>query len=83
MKTLTVEEFRTHVDQCLVQVDSEDVLLTRDGRPWAWFRAVPRDMDADSHAFADDPEFWTMIRERRQEQGIPWEEAKRLLNNDE
>jgi hypothetical protein len=28
------------------------------------------------------PEFWEMIRQRRREVGIPWDEAKRLLGDD-
>jgi hypothetical protein len=82
VKTLSVEEFRSHVDQFLEATAQEDIVLTRDGKPWVVIRAVTLDLDGDSAAFADSAEFWRMIRLRRQEQGIPWEEAEKLLNLD-
>ena len=30
----------------------------------------------------ESPEFWQMIRERRREEAIPWDEAKRRLDLD-
>jgi hypothetical protein len=45
-------------------------------------RAVTEDVDRDSAVFANSAEFWQMIHLRRQEQGIPWEEAEKLLELD-
>ena len=39
--------------------------------------------EVDSQEFADSEAFWKMIQERRQETGIPWEEAKKQLDLDE
>jgi hypothetical protein len=37
-------------------------------------------MDQPEASFDYDPLQWEMIRERRQGEGIPWEEAKRQLD---
>jgi prevent-host-death family protein len=80
VKTVTVDEFRAHVDQYLAEVVNGDVVVTQDGKPWAVLHSVAEGVD--SSAFANSPEFWQMIRQRRQEQGIPWDEAQKLLDLD-
>lgn len=82
MKTISVDEFRAHLDQYLAASLDDDILLTRDGKPCAMLRAVPEMSDADSDALAKSPELWQMIRERRGEQGVGWDEAKRQLDLD-
>jgi hypothetical protein len=82
MKTVTVEEFRAHLDECLVDAARRDVILTHEGKPWLVLRAFRSGEDEDSTAFTGSPEFWQMIHERRQEQGIPWEEARKDLEQD-
>ena len=82
MKTVSREEFRSHVDQFLEETAQGEVVLTRDGKPWVVLRAVTEDVDRDSAVFANSAEFWQMIHLRRQEQGIPWEEAEKLLELD-
>ena len=81
MKTIGVEEFRAHLDQYLAEAAERDVVLTQGGKRWVLLRSVA-DLDRDSADLAKSPEFWQMIRQRRQEQGIPWEEAQRLLDLD-
>lgn len=71
MKTVSVEEFRSHVDQFLEETARGDVVLTRDGKPWVVIRAVADELDSDSAAVVNSTEFWQMIQRRRQEQGIP------------
>jgi len=78
MKTVSVEEFQSHVDQYLGVAESDNVLLVRDGKPITWLRSVERDYGEEDRAYIDDPEFWKMIQQRRCEPGIPWEEAKQL-----
>ena len=80
MKTVSVEEFRAHLDHYLAEVVYDDVVVTQDGKPWVVLHAVADGVD--SSAFANSAEFWEMIRRRRQEQGIPWDEAKKLLDLD-
>jgi hypothetical protein len=82
MKTVSVEEFRAHLDEYLADAASRDVILTHDGKPWLVLRAIASEEDEGSTAFTRSPEFWRMIQERRQEQGIPWEEARKELELD-
>jgi antitoxin (DNA-binding transcriptional repressor) of toxin-antitoxin stability system len=76
MKTISIEEFRSHVDDCLGETAKGDVILTQNGRPWILLRALQEDETSD-------PAFRELIRQRRLEQGIPWEEAKKQLNLEE
>ena len=55
------------------------VLVTQDGKPWIVLHAVGDNGEAD---FAQSPAFWRLIHERRNEQGIPWEEARKQLDLD-
>ena len=40
MKSATLAEFRSHVDQYLAQIDVEDVLLTLEGKPIAVVKSL-------------------------------------------
>ena len=82
MKTLTVDEFRTQIDQLLEHAPSDDVLVVRDGKPLAMLCAVTDESDDDSSEFTNDPKFWEMIEERRREPTIPLAEVKRMLGID-
>lgn len=79
MKTLSVEEFRTHMADYLATPTSEEVILTLDGRPCALVRPIHPPMDEESEALAKSDEFWEMIEARRQEAAIPWEDVKQEL----
>jgi antitoxin (DNA-binding transcriptional repressor) of toxin-antitoxin stability system len=83
MKTVSVEEFRAHLDDYLADAASRDLILTQEGKPWIVLRAIASEEDEDSTALARSPEFWQMIRARRQEQGIPWEQARKELELDQ
>jgi hypothetical protein len=84
MKTVTIEldQFRDKLDEALAETERGGVILTRHGKPWIIMHAVTEDWDAESAALAQSPEFWQMIRQRRDEDAIPWEEAKRRLGLD-
>jgi hypothetical protein len=84
MKTVMMEldQFRDNVDEALAETERGGVILTRQGKPWIILHAVTEDCDAESAALAQSPEFWEMIRQRRSEEPIPWEEAKRRLGVD-
>jgi hypothetical protein len=43
------------------------------------YEATPNS-HGDSARFANSAEFWQMIHDRRQEKGIPWEEAEKVLD---
>jgi hypothetical protein len=83
MITVTIEEFRARLDECLADAASRDVILTHEGKPWLVLRAFGSHEEEDSTAFTGSAEFWQMIHERRQEQGIPWEEARKELGLDQ
>jgi prevent-host-death family protein len=80
MTQVSLEEFRKHLDRYLAETGQGDVVLTQDGKPWLVLRSIADDQDRLSAAYASSPEFWEMIRQRRQERGIPWEQAKQLLD---
>jgi prevent-host-death family protein len=82
MTTVSVEEFRAHPDRYLAEASKGDVVLTQNGQPWVVLRAVDEDQDRLSAAYATSPEFREMIQRRRQERGIPWEEARKQLDSD-
>jgi antitoxin (DNA-binding transcriptional repressor) of toxin-antitoxin stability system len=79
MNAISIEEFRTHLDKYLADAASGDLVLTQEGKPWLVLRALGADTDADQTEFTQSSEFWQMIRQRRQEQGIPWEQARKEL----
>lgn len=45
MKSVTLEDFRSHLDDYLIQAASEDVLLTREGEPFAVLKGLPQTAD--------------------------------------
>ncbi len=49
MKSVTLEDFRSHLDDYLSQVNREDVVLTREGEPFAILKglAQPAEREAD------------------------------------
>ena len=83
MKTLSVEEFRAHMDDYLDTTAPKEVVLTRDGKPCAVVRPLHAPDDNESATLAKSTDFWRMIRARREEKGIPWEEAKKDLQLDQ
>lgn len=40
MKSVTLEDFRSHLDDYLSQVNREDVVLTREGEPFAVLKGL-------------------------------------------
>jgi PHD/YefM family antitoxin component YafN of YafNO toxin-antitoxin module len=84
MKTITIEfeEFRDQLDQALAETEHDRVIVTRHGKPWIVVHPVTEEWDAESAILAQSAEFWDMIRERRREVAIPWDEAKRRLGVD-
>ena len=79
MTTVSIEEFRAQVDSYLAAAARDTVVVTQDGKPWIVLHAADDNGDA---AFEQSPAFWRLIHERRNEQGIPWEEARKQLDLD-
>jgi prevent-host-death family protein len=84
MKTVMIEldQFRAQLEEALAETDRGGVVVTRNGKPWIVLHQVNENWDAESAALAQSAEFWEMIRQRRSEAAIPWEEAKRRLGVD-
>ena len=78
MKTVTLEEFRAHVDRYLAEAEQEDVVLTRNDKPYVVLQPVSSKA-GETDDLVRSPEFWRMIQERRNEMAIPWAEAKKQL----
>jgi hypothetical protein len=77
MKTVDVDQFAAHVDQYIMAAKFESIVLTQAGRPCAVVRGL--DYDDEQLELINSPEFWSMIRERRNGPTIPWEVAKKKL----
>jgi prevent-host-death family protein len=82
MTVIGVEEYRAHPDQYLAETARGDVVLTQNGKRWIVLRGVEEDQDRLSAAYAKSPAVWRMIQQRREEQGIPWEAARRQLDQE-
>ncbi len=48
MKSVTLEDFRSHLDDYLSQVNREDVVLTRKGEPFAVLKGLAQSADRES-----------------------------------
>lgn len=81
MTNVTLNDFRLNPDEYLAAAATGDVVVTQDGEPWIVLRAVDDDQDRLSAVYANSPEFRRLIEERRREQSIPWNEAKKQLDS--
>ena len=64
MKETTIEEFTQNVATLLDQAQQERILVTRDGKPFAFVVGVAN-KDQEDLRLETSPEFWRMIEERR------------------
>jgi hypothetical protein len=76
MKTVAVEEVTLR--ECVKAAQTDNVVIVRDGTPIALMFGI-HGYDLEDMELCLSREFWQMIRERRQQPTIPWEEAKRRL----
>lgn len=53
MKSVSLEDFRNHLDDYLSQSSREDVVVTREGQPFAVFAKLPRSGTAASPEATD------------------------------
>ena len=78
MKHASLAEFRAHPDRFIEDAQGEDLLVTEDGEPVALVLGV-RLKDQEDRDYENDPAFWEMIRQRRAEVPIPWEQVEAEL----
>jgi hypothetical protein len=79
MKVVSTEEFRNHVDQYPASAAREEIVLTENGHPYVLLQGISESAGGESDSWTSSPDFWDMIRQRRQERAIRWEEAKQQL----
>ena len=79
MKMVEAGQFAANVDQYLRDSLSETIVVTQAGRPCAVVHGL--NYDEEQLELVNSPEFWSMIRERRQEPTIPWGVAKKQLDS--
>jgi hypothetical protein len=79
MKTVEAGQFAANVDQYLRDSLSEAIIVTQAGRPCAVVHGLQYDEEQTN--LVNSPEFWSMIRERRQGPTIPWEVTKQQLES--
>ncbi len=78
MKHTSLAEFRARPGQFIEDAQGEDLLVTEDGEPVALVLGV-RFKDHEDVDYENDPAFWEMIRRRRAEASIPWEQVEAEL----
>ena len=81
MKSVDAGQFAANVTQYLHDSLSETIVLTQEGRPCAVVHGL--DYDDEQMQLVNSPEFWSMIRQRRQDRTIAWEIAKERLKSNE
>ncbi|MBI2190465.1 MAG: hypothetical protein HYU36_00605 [Planctomycetes bacterium] len=64
----------------MAETSKDDVVFTQDGRPYAILKAIPAGIKLEGAFNETSARFRRMIQDRREERGIPWEEAKRWMN---
>ena len=79
MKRMAIEDLGSEIARLFKTAPKEKILLTRNGQPFA-FVSDASAYDWEDIGYMNDPEFWKMIRERRNEKGgVPLEQVKTEL----
>ena len=82
MFIMELSQFRERLDEACARAEQGVLIITRQGKPWLVAHSVTQAWDAESAALVRSPRFWEMVTQRRGEEGIPWEEAKRQCEFD-
>ena len=80
MTAVTLQDFTLNAGQYLAATAADDVVVTQDGEPWVVLRAVEDDQDRLSAAYANSADFHELIEQRRKEECMTWEDAKKQLD---
>jgi len=80
---MTVEDLPRHLDELVAKPPKERVLLTKNGKPFA-FVSDASIYDEEDIGYMTDPKFWEMIRaRRRQKGGVPLEQVMARIEQEE
>jgi antitoxin (DNA-binding transcriptional repressor) of toxin-antitoxin stability system len=76
MKVLGLQD--TTLASCIQEAQHERVVITRDGTPVALVVGI-EGLDLEQIYYGQSDEFWQLIRERRAQKTVSWEEMERQL----
>jgi len=79
MKSVDAGQFAANVNQYLQDSLGELIVVTKAGKPWAVIQGL--NYDDEQLELVNSAEFWSMIRQRRNEKTIPWDVAKAKLDS--
>ena len=79
MKQVAIEEAGRRLGELLAEATHEAIVILKDGRPVGLLSAWP-ELDEESLERASSPDFWRMIQARREEESVPWTQAKKDLD---
>lgn len=83
MRRMTVEDLAKNINQLVRTPPKEKVLLTKNGKPFA-FVSDASIYDEEDISYMTDPEFWRVIAERRREKGgVPLEQVMARIEREE
>jgi hypothetical protein len=83
MRTIAIETLASSIADLTTAIGKELVVLTRDGKPFAFVRDAS-DYDWEDVGYMTDPEFWKMVRERRAEPAtVTLEEVEAMVTRRE
>ena len=77
MKTVSADQFAANVIQYLQDSLTETIIVTKAGKPYAVIHGLY--YDDEQMQLVNSPEFWSMIKQRREGPTIPWGVAKQRL----
>ncbi len=80
MKTIGVRDLQKRIRECVEASQTENVVITRNGRPASLVIGVAG-MEWEDVVLQSDPAFWEMIRGRRKEKSISEREMKKRLSS--
>lgn len=78
MITVTVRDLQKRVKKCVDEAQKDRVVITRHGKPAAVIVGV-EGQDWDAVILETDPAFWRLIRSRRKQATISFDQLKRRL----
>lgn len=78
MKTVALREAKQSLSGYVARSQRERVLITKHGRPAAVVIGV-EGHDVEEVLLAQDPAFWKLIEQRRQQRSVPLAKARSML----
>jgi prevent-host-death family protein len=78
VKEISIENFSQDIEGFLHAAQSERLLVTQQGKPFAVLVGV-ENTDQEDWDLERLPDFWRMIEERRRQPSLPWNDVKASL----